>query len=81
MRTILDLPVGVSSIDEMTVQTKVSARAKTSMPSKPDKYGVRIYAVVGQDSLYALCHPTLHSINLTLERFFTRMRVNEVQQG
>lgn len=46
------VPTGVSSIDEMTVRTKARSRARTYMPSKPDKYGVRFYAVVGWDSLY-----------------------------
>jgi hypothetical protein len=46
------VPTGVSSIDEMTVRTKARSRARTHMPSKPDKYGVRFYAVVGWDALY-----------------------------
>eukprot|EP00644_Phytophthora_capsici_P010769 jgi/Phyca11/104158/e_gw1.9.687.1 len=36
----------------MTVATKARSKARTYMPSKPDKYGVRFYAVVGWDSLY-----------------------------
>ncbi|OWZ24586.1 hypothetical protein PHMEG_000336 [Phytophthora megakarya] len=46
------VPLCVSSIDEMTVRTKARTRAKTFMPSKPDKYGLRFYAVVGWSSLY-----------------------------
>ncbi|ETP37147.1 hypothetical protein F442_15026 [Phytophthora nicotianae P10297] len=46
------VPVGVSSLDEMTVRTKARTRAKSFLPSKPDKYGVRFYAVVGWSSLY-----------------------------
>ncbi|KAF4130224.1 Transposase IS4 [Phytophthora infestans] len=38
------VPIGVSSIDEMTVRKKARTRAKTLTPSKPDKYGVRFYA-------------------------------------
>ncbi|KAF1776665.1 hypothetical protein JG687_00010386 [Phytophthora cactorum] len=47
------VPIGVSSIDEMTVRTKARTRARTFMPSKPDKYGVRFYTAVGWSSLYA----------------------------
>lgn len=47
------VPVGAVSLDENTVQTKARSAAKTFMPSKPDKYGVRVYAVVGWESLYA----------------------------
>eukprot|EP00644_Phytophthora_capsici_P014966 jgi/Phyca11/128420/e_gw1.76.136.1 len=36
----------------MTVATKARSKARTYMPSKPYKYGVRFYAVVGWDSLY-----------------------------
>ncbi|KAG6949771.1 hypothetical protein JG687_00014642 [Phytophthora cactorum] len=46
------VPIGVSSIDAMTVRTKARTRARTFMPSKPDKYSVRFYAVVGWSSLY-----------------------------
>lgn len=46
------VPTGVSSINEMTVATKARSKARTYMPSKPDKYGVRFYAVVGWDALY-----------------------------
>ncbi|EGZ25112.1 hypothetical protein PHYSODRAFT_434171, partial [Phytophthora sojae] len=34
------------------VRTKARSRARTYMPSKPDKYGLRFYAVVGWDALY-----------------------------
>ncbi|POM73506.1 Hypothetical protein PHPALM_9642 [Phytophthora palmivora] len=40
------VPIGVSSIDETTVRTRLE-REKDS-----DKYGVRFYAVVGWSSLY-----------------------------
>ncbi|GMF45458.1 unnamed protein product [Phytophthora fragariaefolia] len=44
--------VGAVSLDENTVRTKARTAAKTFMPSKPDKYGVRFYSVVGWKSLY-----------------------------
>ncbi|KAG6963497.1 hypothetical protein JG687_00006536 [Phytophthora cactorum] len=37
----------------MTVPTKARSRARTCTPPKPDKYGVRFYAVVGWNLLYA----------------------------
>ncbi|OWZ04679.1 hypothetical protein PHMEG_00023377 [Phytophthora megakarya] len=46
------VPVGAVSLDENTVRTKARSGARTYMPSKPDKYGVRFYAVVGWQSLY-----------------------------
>ncbi|KUF78757.1 WASH complex subunit [Phytophthora nicotianae] len=47
------VPVGAVSLDENTVRTKARSSARTFMPSKPDKYGVRFYSVVGWESLYA----------------------------
>ncbi|OWY92437.1 hypothetical protein PHMEG_00038571 [Phytophthora megakarya] len=47
------VPVGAVSLDENTVRTKARSSARTFMPLKPDKYGVRFYAVVGWKSLYA----------------------------
>eukprot|EP00644_Phytophthora_capsici_P013190 jgi/Phyca11/100987/e_gw1.5.1377.1 len=47
------VPVWAVSLDENTVRTKARSGAKTYLPSKPDKYGVRFYAVVGWGSLYA----------------------------
>ncbi|POM68374.1 Hypothetical protein PHPALM_15472 [Phytophthora palmivora] len=47
------VPVGAVSLDENTVRTKARSSARTYLPSKPDKYGVRFYAVVGWKSLYA----------------------------
>eukprot|EP00644_Phytophthora_capsici_P004431 jgi/Phyca11/109554/e_gw1.17.655.1 len=46
------VPIGASSLDEITVRTKARSPAKTYMPSKPDKYGLRFYAVSGWDYLY-----------------------------
>ncbi|RLN74357.1 hypothetical protein BBJ28_00008624 [Nothophytophthora sp. Chile5] len=50
--TELAVPVGVSSLDECTVRTKARTGAKSYLPSKPDKYGIRFYAIVGWTSLY-----------------------------
>eukprot|EP00644_Phytophthora_capsici_P010349 jgi/Phyca11/123533/e_gw1.51.355.1 len=47
------VPVGAVTLDENTVRTKVRSSARTFMPSKPDKYGVRFNSVVGWESLYA----------------------------
>lgn len=47
------VPVGAVTLDELTVRTKARSGAKTYMPSKPDKYGVRFYGVSGWESLYA----------------------------
>ncbi|GMF42257.1 unnamed protein product [Phytophthora fragariaefolia] len=41
------VPVGAVSLDANTVRTKARTAAKTFMPSKPDKYDVRFYSVVG----------------------------------
>ncbi|GMF33858.1 unnamed protein product [Phytophthora lilii] len=46
------VPLGTSSLDEISVRTKARSRARTYMPSKPDKYGLRFYAVVRWGSLY-----------------------------
>jgi hypothetical protein len=61
-RTLLDnfikkcaavaVPVGVSALDECTCATKARTRAKTYIPIKPDKYGIRFYAVVGDRYCY-----------------------------
>ncbi|POM66675.1 LOW QUALITY PROTEIN: Hypothetical protein PHPALM_17430 [Phytophthora palmivora] len=45
-------PYWLYSIDKMTVRIKARSRERTYMSSKPDKYGVRFYSVVGWDSLY-----------------------------
>ena len=46
------VPCGVSAIDENTAATKAHTLAKTYMPSKPDKYGIHFYAVVGYTRKY-----------------------------
>ncbi|KAG6944005.1 hypothetical protein JG688_00017319 [Phytophthora aleatoria] len=42
----LAIPFGTSSLDENSVRTKARTRAKSFIPSKPDKYGIQFYAVV-----------------------------------
>ncbi|KAF4143098.1 Transposase IS4 [Phytophthora infestans] len=51
------VPTGAASFDESTVRAKARSLARTYMPSKPGKYGIRFYAVMGWDSLY------IHTIN------------------
>ena len=46
------VPVGVSALDENSCATKARTRAKTYLPSKPDKYAIRFYAVVGHKYVY-----------------------------
>ncbi|OWZ01860.1 hypothetical protein PHMEG_00026682 [Phytophthora megakarya] len=46
------VPVGVSSLDETSVRTTARTKAKSYIPSKPDKYAVRFYAVVSWSPLY-----------------------------
>ncbi|KAG6946028.1 hypothetical protein JG688_00016250 [Phytophthora aleatoria] len=44
--------VGAASPDENTVRTIARSPAQTYLPSKPDKYGIRFYAVVEWERLY-----------------------------
>lgn len=46
------VPLGVSALDECTCATKARSRAKTYLPIKPDKYGIRFYAVVSHRYCY-----------------------------
>ena len=50
------VPIGVSALDENSTRTKARTAARSYMPSKPDKYAIRFYAVCGWKSTY------LHSI-------------------
>ena len=43
---------GVVTLDEASVRTKAKTRAKTYLPSKPDKYAIRFYAINCWKSLY-----------------------------
>eukprot|EP00644_Phytophthora_capsici_P008213 jgi/Phyca11/125941/e_gw1.60.285.1 len=40
------VPVGAVSLDENTMRTNTRSSARTLMPLKPDKYGMRFYSVV-----------------------------------
>ena len=46
------VPIGTSALDENTALTKARSRAKSHLPSKPYKYGIRFYAVVGSKHDY-----------------------------
>ncbi|ETL79044.1 hypothetical protein L917_20251 [Phytophthora nicotianae] len=46
------IPYDVSSLDENSIRTKARTAAKSFIPTKPDKYAIRFYAVVGWESLY-----------------------------
>lgn len=50
----LAAPRCVFAIDEATLATKARTRAKSYIPSKPDKFGIRFYTVVEWRSLYVL---------------------------
>ena len=43
---------GVITLDEASVRTKAKCRAKTYIPSKPDKYAIRFYALNCWKTLY-----------------------------
>lgn len=51
----LAVPIGVSSLDENTIRCKGRTAARSYMKSKPVKWGIRFYAVVGW------AHAYLHS--------------------
>ncbi|POM69278.1 Hypothetical protein PHPALM_14452 [Phytophthora palmivora] len=43
---------GVSALDESSIRTKARSAIRTYIPSKPDKYTVRFYALVDGKTLY-----------------------------
>ena len=43
---------GVLSLDEASIRTRAKCRAKSYIPSKPDKYAIRLYAMNCWNSLY-----------------------------
>ena len=51
---VVAVPVGVSALDENSCATRARSRAKTFMPSKPDKYAIRFYSVVGYKYNYII---------------------------
>ena len=50
------IPLGCSALDEATCRCKGRNHAVSYIPSKPDRFGIQLYAVVGWDSTY------IHSI-------------------
>jgi hypothetical protein len=48
------VPLGASALDEASCRTSARTRARTYMPNKPIKYGIRFYAIVGSREVY--CH-------------------------
>ena len=44
--------IGTAALDEAGFWTKARTLAKSYLPSKPDKYAIRFYAVVGNDGPY-----------------------------
>lgn len=46
------VPTGTIALDEASVRTKCRSKARSYLPSKPDKYAIRFYAVVGTKYTY-----------------------------
>ena len=46
------VPTGTSALDEASIRTKARTTARSYIPSKPDKYAVRMYALVGSKNTY-----------------------------
>ena len=46
------VPLGSSVFDEATMGTKARTRALTYIPNKPEKYGIRFYALLGHKYQY-----------------------------
>ena len=45
-------PLGTSALDEASIGTKAKSRAVSFIKDKPDKYAIRLYAVVGTAQSY-----------------------------
>ena len=45
-------PLWSSTSDEAVFRTKARTKARSYIPTKPDKYAVRMYAVVGTKNAY-----------------------------
>lgn len=43
---------GVQTLDKISVQCSATKTAKTCMPTKPIKYGIAFYVVVGHSSFH-----------------------------
>jgi hypothetical protein len=48
------VPLGASALDEASCRTSARTHARTYMPNKQIKYGLRFYAIVGSHEVY--CH-------------------------
>lgn len=59
-------PAAVSALDECGFRSSARSRAISYLPSKPDKYAVRFYAVVCWGSLY--CHSIVFNESGSLEK-------------
>ena len=46
------VPLGSSALDEAGFRTKARTKARSYIPNKPDKYAIRMYAVVGTANAY-----------------------------
>jgi uncharacterized CHY-type Zn-finger protein len=46
------VPVGAIALDECSIRCKGRTAAKSYNPAKPDKYAIRLYAIVGSSSPY-----------------------------
>ena len=46
------VPLGSSTLDEAGFRTKARTKARSYIPNKPDKYAIRMYAVVGTANAY-----------------------------
>ena len=46
------VPLGTSALDEASIGTKAKSRAVSFIKDKPDKYAIRLYAVVGTAQSY-----------------------------
>ena len=46
------VPLGTSALDEASVWTKAKTKARSYLPSKPDRYAIRFYMTVGSRCAY-----------------------------
>ena len=53
------VPLGSSAFDEATMGTKARTRALIYVPNKPEKYGIRFYALVGHKYQYIFSFLTI----------------------
>lgn len=70
------VPTGTTALDEASVRTKCRSKARSYLPSKPDKYAIRFYAVVGTKYAYLFSIMDNRSRNTTGEtapEAFTRL--------